>query len=241
MIDNKVKLFFNKLDYLKNSSDRIVVRANVVKQFLGCVENVNILDIGCGDGSLSLPLLNFSNTITFVDISDKMLEQVKRQVPQQLLSNTTFINDSFDAINNSNQFDVIICVGVIAHVPVVDELFKKIATVLKPNGLLILETTPNPYPIGKLLLPYYYIRRLVMGGAPKYNKNRLKINALLSYTKSMGLQQLSSVKYSFPLPGMSHWPQSLKLRYTLFTLNNKLMSRLGTEHIMLFRKDETAK
>jgi hypothetical protein len=35
---------------------------------------------------------------------------------------------------------------------------------------------------------------------------------------------------------MSHWPQSLKLRYTLFTLNNSVMSRFGSEHVLLFRR-----
>ncbi|MFZ3087185.1 MAG: methyltransferase domain-containing protein [Methylotenera sp.] len=236
MTDNRVKLFFNKLDYLKNSSDRILIRSNIVKQFLGDVNNVKILDIGCGDGSLSLQFLNKSNLITFVDISDKMLEVVKEKIPVGLVSNTVLINDSFDAVSDDESFDVIICVGVIAHVPSVELLFKKIATILKPGGLLVLETTPNPYPIGKLLFPYYFIRGLVVGNSSKYNKNRLKINDLLLITNSIGLVQLQSVRYSFPLPGMTHWPQALKLRYTLFTLNNKIMSRLGTEHILLFKK-----
>lgn len=235
MIDNRVKLFFNKLDYLQNSSDRILIRSNVVKQFLGDVDNVKILDIGCGDGSLSLQFLKKSNSITFVDISDKMLEKVKERIPSELAPNTLLVNNSFEVLNDDKCFDIIICVGVIAHVPSVELLFEKIAKILKPNGLLILETTPNPYPIGKLLLPYYYIRELITGSGANYNKNRLKITDLLSITKSIGLKQLNLVRYSFPLPGMTHWPQALKLRYTLFTLNNKIMSRLGTEHILLFR------
>ena len=34
MSKDKVKLFFNRLDYLKNSSDRIAIRAQLVKKFL---------------------------------------------------------------------------------------------------------------------------------------------------------------------------------------------------------------
>ena len=236
MIDNKVKFFFDNSDYLKNSSDRISIRSTLVKEFLGDINNVRILDIGCGDGSLSLQFLNKTNSITFVDISDKMLEKVKEKVPPNLASNVLLINDSFDALSDDKFFDIVICVGVIAHVPSVDLLFDKIVKVLKKNGLLIVETTPNPYPIGRLLLPYYFLRDLIFGNLDKYHKNRLKIVDLLKETKSKGFEQLRFVRYSFPLPGMSHWPQLLKLRYTLFTLNNKLMSRFGSEYIFLFHK-----
>ena len=239
MTDNKVKFFFNNSDYLKNSSDRISIRSTLVKEFLGDINNARILDIGCGDGSLSLQFLNKTNSITFVDISDKMLERVREKVPLDLVSNALLINDSFDAVSDDDFFDIVICVGVIAHVPSVDLLFNKIAKTLKKNGLLILETTPNPYPIGRFMLPYYFLRDLIFGSLPKYHKNRLKIPDLLKATKSRGFEQLRTIRYSFPLPGMSHWPQSLKLRYTLFTLNNKLMSRFGSEHIFLFKKITT--
>ena len=237
MAENNVKLFFNKLDYLKNSSDRIIIRSNIVKKFLGDLTNVRILDIGCGDGSLSLQFLSDSNHLTLVDISDNMLTRVKDKIPERLAANIRLVNDSFEAIKDTEQFDVILCVGVIAHVPVVDALFAKIAAVLKPGGVLIIETTPNPYPIGKLLFPYYFLRSLVVGQAPKYNKNRLKVAELMIYAKAMSLQPSQTVRYSFPLPGMSHWPQSLKLRYTLFTLNNFLVSRFGSEHIFMFKKN----
>ena len=236
MAQDKVKLVFNRLDYLKNSSDRIAIRSLVVKQFLGNVENSRILDIGCGDGSLSLPMLNESNHLTMVDISENMIAKVKEQVPPRLAKNVTLINDSFEKVSDDDRYDIILCVGVIAHVRVVDHLFKKIATLLKPGGLLVIETTPNPYPIGKLLFPYYFIRGLLAGAAPQYSKNRLKVTSLISLTKSMGLERLRSVRYSFPLPGMSHWPHALKLRYTLFTLNNSVVSRFGSEHIFLLKK-----
>lgn len=236
MSENKVKLFFNKLDYLKNSSDRIIIRSNIVKKFLGDLKNVSMLDIGCGDGSLSLPFLNESNHLTLVDISDNMLAKVKDIIPEQFATHIRLVNDSFDAVNDKDQFDVIICVGVIAHVPAVDALFAKISAVLKSGGILIIETTPNPYPIGKLLFPYYFLRSLLLGHTSKYNKNRLKVNELMAYADNMGLECLQTIRYSFPLPGMSHWPQSLKLRYTLFTLNNPLISRFGSEHIFLFKK-----
>lgn len=238
MLESNVKLFFNKLDYLKNSSDRIAIRSKIVKKFLGNLSHKAILDIGCGDGSLSLQFLNETNQLTLVDISDNMLAMVKDKIPKQFASNIELINDSFDAISDGKEFDVIICVGVVAHVPSVNALFSKISAVLKPGGLLIIETTPNPYPIGKLLLPYYFLRSLLVLDNPKYAKNRLKVSKLKSHSISIGLECLQTIRYSFPLPGMTHWPQSWKLKYTLFTLNNPLMARLGSEHIFLMKKQQ---
>lgn len=236
MDQDKVKLFFNNSEYLKNSSDRIAIRSMVVQDFLGETVNLNILDIGCGDGSLSLPLLKESNRLTLIDLSDAMIRKVKERIPENLASNVTLINDSFEAVDDNVKFDVVLCVGVIAHVPDVATLLKKIDTVLKPGGRLIVETTPNPYPIGKLFFPYYFLRNLIFKDAPKYSKNRMKIKDLLAQTDIIGLKKLRAVRYSFPLPGMSHWPQSLKFRYTLMTLTNPLLSRIGSEHIFLLKR-----
>ena len=236
MSQNKVKVFFDQPDYLKNSSDRISIRARVVHQFLGETSNLNVLDIGCGDGSLSLPLLNQSTHITLVDISDQMIAQVRKKVPGPLVSNVNLLNGSFEIISDDLQCDVVICVGVVAHVPDVALLWRKISNVLKPGGLLIIETTPNPYPIGKLLYPYYFVRNYFSGSAPQYAKNRVKVAELLKSAKDIGLEVLKSVRYSFPLPGMTHWSHEAKMRYTLFTLNNRFASRFGSEHIFLLRR-----
>lgn len=237
MTQDKVKIFFDRPDYLKNSSDRIAIRSQIVKQFLGERSGVKILDIGCGDGSLSLPLLNESNHITLVDISDQMIAQARKNIPAPLIQNVALINGSFELVSEDSRFDIILCVGVIAHVPNVELLWRKIATALKPGGLLIIETTPNPYPIGKLLFPYYFIRNRLSGRSARYSKNRVKVANLLESAKGIGLELLNSTRYSFPLPGMTHWSHEAKMRYTLFTLNNSFASRFGSEHIFLMQRN----
>ena len=231
-----VRSFFNDPGYLNNSSDRIEIRSRIVKGLLGSPENMNILDIGCGDGSLSLPMLSKSNYLTLVDIAENMIAKVSQNIPPDLKNHVRLINDSFEKINLDEKFDIILCIGVIAHIPDVPKLWEVIDKALSPGGLLIIETTPNPYPIGKLLLPYYYLRRKIFRQKPTYAKNRLKVNNLISSAMHIGLKKVQEIRYSFPLPGMSHWPHSMKLRYTLFTLNNPLVSKFGSEHIFLFQK-----
>lgn len=235
MID-EVRRFFDDGQYLDCSRDRIIARSMVVSEFLGDVSDSNLLDIGCGDGSLSLPHLNASNRMTLVDISSAMIDAVRRRLPPTYAGNVTLVNDSFEAVPESARFDIVLCVGVIAHVPAVSSLFSKISAVLKPGGLLVLELTPNPYPIGRLLYPYYWLRGRLLGTRGAYRRNRLSIDELNAEMKKLGIRPVRSVRYSFPLPGMSHWPQTLKLRYTLFTMRNRLMSRIGCEHLILYRR-----
>jgi 2-polyprenyl-3-methyl-5-hydroxy-6-metoxy-1,4-benzoquinol methylase len=236
MNQDRVREFFNQPDYLKNSSDRISIRSDIVKQFLGTRANVSILDIGCGDGSLSLPMLSETNRLTLVDIAENMIERVGQRVPAALKNNVKLINGSFESLSDDDSYDIVLCIGVIAHVPDVSRLWLKIASVLKVGGLLVVETTPNPFPLGNLLLPYYYVRRKLTGQVPGYTKNRLKVSDLFVSAQSMGLEQKAHVRYSFPLPGMSHWTHAMKMKYTLFTLKNPLMSRFGSEHIFLFQR-----
>ena len=237
MMEEKVKDFFDQPDYLKNSSDRIAIRAQIVRQFLGNRSSVKILDIGCGDGSLSLPLLDETNHLTLVDISEQMIVQVRKNIPIQLTNNVEIINGSFELVSDASKFDIVICVGVVAHVSDVELLWKKIAAVTKPDGFLIIETTPNPFPIGRLLSPYYYIRNRLSDKTPRYAKNRLKVKDLLKSARRNDFEPINSVKYSFPLPGMSHWSHETKMRYTLFTLNNTFASFLGSEHIYFMQKN----
>lgn len=239
MYQNQVRSFFNDSDYLKDSADRITIRSQLVKQFLGTPHNIRILDIGCGDGSLSLPLLNETNSVTFIDIAENMLETVRKKIPDKYRIRTQIIHGSFDRICDDEKFDVVICVGVIAHVTNVSDLWTKICSILEPDGLLIVETTPNPFPMGNLLLPYYYFRKKLKCNST-YKKNRLSIQNLRDIATSHNLAEIDHVRFSFPLPTMSHWPQKLKLKYTKLTLTNPILSKFGCEHIFLFKKRKTS-
>ena len=45
------------------------------------VDRSLILDIGCGDGSLSLPLLDDRSRLTLLDFSEGMLERARQNIP----------------------------------------------------------------------------------------------------------------------------------------------------------------
>ena len=60
--------------YLTKTAYNIKVRIETIKEFVNGQSPKNILDIGCGDGSLSLHLLTTDNHITLLDRSKRMME-----------------------------------------------------------------------------------------------------------------------------------------------------------------------
>ena len=74
------------------------------------------MDIGCGDGSLTLDYLK-ENKITFLDITPEMLDIVKTKISDEYFGNDILIYDiNIFEFNTENKYDIIICVGVYAHV-----------------------------------------------------------------------------------------------------------------------------
>ena len=66
--------------YLKGYTTNIRIRVETVVTLLAGLNPHHILDVGCGDGSLSLPLLQKASHVTYLDQSRAMLEKVKAWV-----------------------------------------------------------------------------------------------------------------------------------------------------------------
>lgn len=71
----------------------------------------NILDIGCGQADLLSFIRKNANNINYsytgIDVSDKMISCCKKKFPKD-----SFFNSSFLDFENTNNFDVILAVGV---------------------------------------------------------------------------------------------------------------------------------
>jgi predicted TPR repeat methyltransferase len=87
-IDEVKSLFESPQPYLERRRYNINIRAETVQYFLRNREFTRILDIGCGDGSVSIPLLNPQPELTLLDLSANMLSAAQSNIPSNL-SNTS--------------------------------------------------------------------------------------------------------------------------------------------------------
>jgi 2-polyprenyl-3-methyl-5-hydroxy-6-metoxy-1,4-benzoquinol methylase len=232
----QVKEFFNRPVYLDKGRFLIEVRASLVRDLVGRIPRGRIVDLGCGDGSISIPFLSEANELTLVDLSERMLGLAADRIPEQARQRVRLVNASLGDFEPPAPFDLAICVGVLAHVRDIDEAAKKIAQCVHVGGAAIVEFTPNPNPLAKVLFPYYWLRGVRRGSVQGYETNKMPLAQLLVIFKRHGLELAVLRRHFFPLPTMAWWSQRLLSRYAVFATRSRLVSRIGTEHLMLFKK-----
>jgi SAM-dependent methyltransferase len=222
--------------YLVRGRFLIDVRASLVRDLVGNAVHIRIVDLGCGDGSISIPLLGEVNQLTLVDFSERMLSLAAAQVPENARHRVQLVNALLDEFEPAVYADLVLCVGVLAHVQDIDAAVKAIARCLRTGGVAVVEFTPNPNPLAQFFLPYYWLRRRRSRSIQGYETNRIPLARLLLIFKRHGLELATLRRHFFPLPTMAWWSQRWLSRYAEFATRSRLVAKIGTEHMMLFQK-----
>jgi 2-polyprenyl-3-methyl-5-hydroxy-6-metoxy-1,4-benzoquinol methylase len=201
-IDEVKALFESPRPYLERRRYNINIRAESVQYFLRNRRFIRILDVGCGDGSASIPLLSTQKSLTLLDLSKNMLSIAFSNVPPELKQNVQPINQDFLSANlEPRSFDLIICLGLLAHVDSPKDVINKIAQLLRPNGVAIMQSTDS----GGLLtrLGVSYRRVLEAFGRVKYRYTLTTTNQVVQMFAACGLELSEIYRYSLPsLPGI---------------------------------------
>lgn len=109
---------------------------------------INIADIGCGPGRVTIPLskkLQSGSTLVAIDIQNEMLEKVKRKATD--IENIEFRQGALgDGILEKNKYDYILLINMLGEIPKVKDALEESFHALKPGGILsITETIFDPH------------------------------------------------------------------------------------------------
>jgi ubiquinone/menaquinone biosynthesis C-methylase UbiE len=197
---NSVRRVFEAPErYLNGSGFNIRIRRETVLAMVGGARYDNILDIGCGNGSISLPLLRPDNRISLADISSRMIAIARSNVPASLAGNVQFVNDDFmTAELEPRTYDLIVCLGVLAHVDSPAASLARIAALLRPGGRLILEFTDAFHVSGRPRVLYH--RLLNLWRPQPYALNLLSRRTMDRLLASNDLKIAATYRYSLWLP-----------------------------------------
>jgi 2-polyprenyl-3-methyl-5-hydroxy-6-metoxy-1,4-benzoquinol methylase len=224
--------------YLRATEYNIRIRAETVMAFVDKHRFESILDIGCGNGSLSLPLLSENNYLTLLDQSKAMLNLARSRIAPQFRSHVAWINTDFMAARlEHKRFDLIICVGVLAYVRRRHDFVTRVSRLLKPGGSVIVECTDVNHFISRLVLAYDTLHRLVK---PARMRTVLGSSTeLLAMFGNLGFKLCQSYRYSLPLPLMRKlMTQRLSykaIRFLFGTATHNRNKWLGNECIFHFK------
>jgi 2-polyprenyl-3-methyl-5-hydroxy-6-metoxy-1,4-benzoquinol methylase len=199
----QVKSLFNITEkYLGPRQFDIRVRVETIQQFTNAQRFGRVLDIGCGNGAISLPLLPRTDHLTLLDLSPKMLDLARQQVPAERSGEVALIEGNFlEADLEPQSFDLILCIGVLAHVDSVEAVIAKVARLAKPGASVLLEFTDSYHFWGLQVVLY---RKLLKLWRPEpYALNRLKEQQVVEICRQNGLSVSSLYRYGVPPVGFS--------------------------------------
>jgi len=229
----KVQRFFARNTTYLRKDFNLRIRAEIVNSLVGSLCGSKVLDIGCGDGSISRQFLNNGNHVVRLDISPDMLELAKASTPDRGAFECRHINANLLDHALPERFDLVLCLGVLAHVPSVDGAFQRIRAQLQNNGRCIIQWSDHQRLVGKLMTTYGSLGEWAKG-TYGYDLNKLNTTDVIHTAKSHGLFPVSLIRYSLMLPGMGRLPNNLLYRFQKMTMTNNLLRALSTDVVGLF-------
>ena len=140
MIDKEKQVyeFFNETNNYLHKDFGIHCRKEILFDLLGQIKNKRILDIGCGNGMVSLKY-GHSNYLTLADISNNMIKISKDNAIVEEVDNVKFLVSSLENLKNEKQYDIIIALGLLAHTNSLKSSIENLRKRLKKGGYLILQ------------------------------------------------------------------------------------------------------
>jgi ubiquinone/menaquinone biosynthesis C-methylase UbiE len=158
----QIKQFYNCIGFPgKYTIDQLLKYGDPIENpYLRTIEsqinsNQKILDAGCGTG-LTTNLFSIRHpTCEFVgvDFSDS-IDQANFFCKENNVKNVKFIKQDLAEINFDESFDVVICQGVLHHIPDYHKVLSILKTSVKPGGKLVLGLY---HPAGKIVKKFFNI------------------------------------------------------------------------------------
>ena len=191
-----------------------------------------LLDCAAGSGEITCALLKSGRfpLATIVDISPAMLQSAKELLTSQISNaELEFIkSDVFTFRPSDSNFDLILCLGLIAHVGRLETLLSHLKSMLMPSGRIILQTTLTDHAGTRIVRALTTPRELVQRG---YRISWFSQRDIADACHAAGLRIVEIRRHSLGIPfGDRLWP------WANFQLEDRLQkwaSRHGADAIYL--------
>lgn len=214
--------FFNVTQNYLHRNFGVRLRAEIVRDLIN-PSRLEILDVGCGDGGVSMQFLD-RNKIVFLDLSENMLALVEKRIPPAYLNNAKRVKGVISEYNSDHKFDVVLAIGLLAHLPALNDFFKHIRNnIIKEGGVLLLQFSDNQSWITRL--------NHTLAKRYRYQLNRITEDTLMPLVQANGFELVKEIRYGFQLPGMGVLPNEILYWYGKFILRSGIGRYFGSELI----------
>ena len=131
--DNEAKDWDNDPE----KTERAVVFAKEIIDFIKPDKTLDALEFGCGTGLLSFQLKDYFKTITLADNSEGMIKVLQEKIVKEGVENFIPLHiESLESDLKINEYDVIYTLMTLHHIPDVNNIVKVFNSILKSGGYL---------------------------------------------------------------------------------------------------------
>lgn len=117
-----------------------------------------ILDIGCGAGTLTIELARRVQRVEAIDLSPAMIEKARSFAQEAKMESIHFQVGTVEGVHfPASHFDAIITYNVLHHIPDLSSFVQRVSPWLKPGGLFI-SATPfmgDQWSVPRMVLPLF--------------------------------------------------------------------------------------
>ena len=181
------------------------------------LNDIDILDLGCGGGIASEPLCRLGGNVTGIDESENLINIAKLHSKRMGLKINYKCMDIENLIKLKKKYDVIVALELLEHVNNVEHFCELIIKLLKNDGIIILST------INRTILSKFFVIEIAENIIKKIPKGTH------DYKKFITPEQLGAIfeKYTYEInniKGMIWSPISNTWRLTRNTSINYILS-----------------
>ena len=119
-------------EHIRQRIDRVV-------EILDGHRPASVLDVGCGTGEVSIHFAEHGAALTQVDVSHAMVETARRHAGSS--ADVRVLEGDVLELLEGETFELILCLGVLAHVGDVEATVRRLAELTNPGGRAIVQMT----------------------------------------------------------------------------------------------------
>lgn len=160
-------------------------------------EGLDLLDIGCGGGLLSEPMARLGAKVTGVDAAARNIPIAKRHAEISGLDIEYLHATAEELASDGREFDVVLNMEVVEHVPDPGEYLRLCAALLRPDGLMVCSTinrTARSFALA--IVGAEYVLRWLPKGTHDWNKF-IKPRELFGHLRNASFEPVDSKGFVF--------------------------------------------
>ena len=184
--------------------------SEIIEKEMGSQHKLDVLEVGCGRGSLSSYFSENGHNCTLLDISKKAIEIAKSVFESNNHSGSFFVGDAENLDFKNNTFDIVFSIGLLEHFTDPQKTLEEQFRVLRKGGIWFGYIVPKY--TDNIQKNYSWINDILKGYSHIENENTAKEDVFrsdndssyyINILKNFNLTKLNSFG-TYPLPMISH-------------------------------------